>query len=169
MLNETEYMFSSAHKKAAGLLAAYVYKTLRAAAEKEGDDVCSYSSTLSFVCFNKISGKVMTFLLGDSLIYLISDGIMSLACSPEILEDSKTYTTTTEGAAEIIDINIFLPEENSTYLLATDGAWKSLYSGGTLSEEAEKAVKEENIIDYLEKQHCVDDCSVAILEIPKGA
>lgn len=169
MLNETEYMFSSSKEKVAGLLSSYVYKQLSIVAKKDKQPVRSYSSTLSFVCYNKISGKIMTFILGDSLIYLILDGNMTLACNPELFDDSKTYTTTTKNVTEVIEINIFVSQNNARYLLATDGAWKTFYSGGILSDKLEQAVREENIIDYLEEQQCKDDCSIMMMDVPKGA
>ena len=169
MLEETEYMFSSGTEKVKGLLFAYVYKKIREEAEKNGHTPESYSSTLAFVCINKISGEVMTFVLGDSLVYRISEGEMSLACSPQLSGDSKTYTTTTEGAEQIIEINTFMPKEKLCFLLATDGAWKCFYSGGVMSEKAQMAVREGNIIGYLEAQECSDDCSIVMMDVPKGA
>lgn len=168
MLDETEYIFSASKKKIAGLLSSYVYKKLNLVANEDNQPITSYSSTLSFVCYNKIDGKIMTFVLGDSLVYLISEGRLALACKPILFYDSKTYTTTTESIAEIIDLNIFFPQKNARYLLATDGAWKTFYSDGMLSSELECAVKEEKIIDYLKARHCVDDCSIAIIDLPKG-
>ncbi len=169
MLNETEYMFSSSKEKVAGLLSSYVYKQLSIVAKKDKQPVSSYSSTLSFVCYNKISGEIMTFILGDSLIYLILDGNMTLACEPKLFDDSKTYTTTTQNVAEVIEINVFASQNSARYLLATDGAWKTFYSGGVLSDKIEQAVREEKIIDYLEKQQCMDDCSIVMMDVLKGA
>ena len=169
MLNETEYIFSSSKEKIAGLLSAYVYKELMAEAKNNNQPVESYSSTLSFVCYNKISGEVMTFMLGDSLIFLIKKDNIFLACTPELFEYCKTYATTTKDVAKVIEINILSPKDNICYLLATDGAWKTFYSGSVLSEEVGQAVKEENIIGYLEKQSCKDDCSIVMIDIPKGA
>lgn len=169
MLNETEYMFSSSKEKVAGLLSSYVYKKLSIVAKKDKQPVSSYSSTLSFVCYNKISGEIMTFILGDSLIYLILDGNMTLACKPKLSDDSKTYTTTTKNVAEVIEINLFASQNSARYLLATDGAWKTFYSGGVLSDKIEQAVREEKIIDYLEEQQCTDDCSIVMMDLLKGA
>lgn len=169
MLNETEYFFDAKKEKIAGLLSSYVYTKLASEAKTNNESVESYSSTLSFVCYNKINGKIMTFVIGDSLIYTISQGNLSLACIPEVFDDSKTYTTTTKGVADVTEINVIPKTENVRYLLATDGAWKTFYSGGILSGEAELAIKEENIIKYLENQQCMDDCSIVMMDIPKGA
>lgn len=169
MLNETEYIFSSSKEKVAGLLSAYVYKKIISEACNNSQPAESYSSTLSFVCYNKISGRVMTFVLGDSLIYKIKDGNMTLACTPGLPGNSGTYATTTKDVAKEIETEISSPEDGVRYLLATDGAWKTFYSGGVLCDELKQAVKKENITGYLEKQLCEDDCSVAVMDIPKGA
>lgn len=169
MLNETEYVFSSSKEKVAGLLSSYVYKQLSIVAKKDKQPVSSYSSTLSFVCYNKIRGEIMTFVLGDSLIYLILDGNMTLACKPKLIDDSKTYTTTTQNVAEVIEINVFASQNSARYLLATDGAWKTFYSGGILSDKIEQAIREDKIIDYLKKQQCMDDCSIVMMDVLKGA
>ena len=169
MLNETAYIFSSSRAKATDLLSAYVYKQLSIAAKKNKQPVSSFSSTLSFVCYNKISGEIMTFILGDSLIYMILDGNMTLACKPKLFDDSKIYTTTTQNVAEVIEINVFVSQNSTRYLLATDGAWKTFYSSGVLSDKIEQAVREETIFDYLEEQQCTDDCSIVMMDVPKGA
>ncbi len=169
MLNETEYFFAAEKKKIAGLLSDYVYTKLLAEANANNSSVESYSSTLSFVCYNKINGKIMTFIIGDSLVYTISQGNLSLACTPKVFDNSKTYTTTTKGVADVTEINVIPNAENVRYLLATDGAWKTFYSCGALSDEAELAVKDENIISFLENQQCMDDCSIVMMDIPKGA
>ena len=117
MLNETEYMFSSPKEKVAGLLSAYVYNKLSIVAKADNQPVSSYSSTLSFVCYNKLSGKIMTFVLGDSLIYRISDDAMTLACKPELPGCSKAYTTTTKNAAEVIEINVFFSKKSTNNLV----------------------------------------------------
>lgn len=169
MLNETSYIFSSSSEKIAGLLSAYVYKKLSEVARADNQPVESYSSTLSFVCHNKINGKTMTFLLGDSLIYMISDGEPALACKPKLLDDCKTFTTTTKNVSEAIEINVCTHTSKVRYILATDGAWGTFYSCGILSDKFEQAVKEEKIIDYLEEQQCNDDCSIIMMDIPKGA
>lgn len=168
MLNETEYMFSASKEKIAGLLSSYVYKQLSIIAKKDNQPVSSYASTLSFVCCNKINGKVMTFVLGDSLIYRISDGNILLACKPNLSDNSEIYTTTTRNVAEAIEINISASPESGQYLLATDGAWTTFYSDGVLSYELEQAVTEGKIIDYLEKQQCTDDCSIVMIAVSKG-
>lgn len=169
MLNETSYVFSASPQKIAALLSTYVYGKLLFEAKSNNELVEQYASTLSFVCFNKLDGRVMTFVLGDSLIYRIDDAGLSLAVVPELLDGSKTYATTTKGVANVIKVSITQPTESISYLLATDGAWKTFYANGKLSEEAEQAAKNKNIIGYLKNQHCKDDCSVIMMDVPKGA
>lgn len=169
MLNETEYFFTSTKEKIAGLLITYVYRKLLMESKTKNETVESYSSTLSFVCFNKISGEIMTFVLGNSLIYSIQNGNMALFCNPKLFNDFKTYTTTTKGAASAAEIKIIPSAKKFQFLLATDGAWKTFYKNGVLSEKVECAVMDGSIIGYLEKQQCKDDCSIVMMDIPKGA
>lgn len=167
MLNETEYIFNLSKERAAALIVKYVYNTLQKYAESQNEDVNSYSSTLSFVCYNKFDGRVMTFTLGDSLAYLIKDSELLLCGKPRVLGNGQTYSTTTEYAEEAVDINIFPRAHADRYILATDGAWKKFYLGGRLSKQIEIAAAENKIIDYLEKQEHEDDCSIVIMDIPK--
>lgn len=170
MLNETEYLFAASKKKIADLISAYVYKKLLEEARAHNNSVDSYASTLSFVCYNKLSGEVMTFVLGDSLVYIIDQGAIALSCTPSVIYEHMTYTTTTKNVADIIKVD-FSKKNDVKFLLATDGAWKTFYygGGGSFSRELLKAVEEDNIDSYLENQHCVDDCSIVTIAIPKGA
>ena len=169
LLDETAYIFSSQKRKIAKLLSAYVYRKLREKSLADNEAVESYSSTLSFVCYNKISGETMTFVLGDSLVYSINEGLITLDCNPTIFSNSKTYCTTTEGVADVIDINIIPTTNTQRFILATDGAWKTFYKNGELSKSFVQAAKSNKIINYLEKQQCQDDCSIVMMDIPKGA
>ena len=169
MLDETEYMFSASEGKVANLLSSYIRQKLTEEAAIYNNCLESYASTLSFVCYNKLSGEVMTFVLGDSLIYLVEQGSMTLCGEPRVSYDGMTYTTTTKNVADVVDIKIS-QKSDVKFLLATDGAWKTFYSGdsGSLSFEMLQAVKENDIAGYLENQRCADDCSVIMMDIPKG-
>lgn len=169
MLEETEYIFSANKDKIAGLLSAYIYRKLLFEAKQNKQTVDSYASTLSFVCYNKITNEIMTFVLGDSLIYLIDKGNITLVTLPDLPGGSTTYATTTKDVVDVINIKIFKAQDDSRFLLATDGAWETFYLNGVLSEKLQQAAKENTIIEYLEKQICYDDCSIAIMDIPKGA
>ncbi len=169
MLNETEYIFESSKKKAKGLLTSYVYEKLLIEARKNNETIESYSSTLCFVCLYKKKNIVMVFVLGDSLVYQIHDRKISLACIPELFDDSRTYTTTTKNNKDIAIIEMFHISDDSKFILVSDGAWKTFYSKGLISEDFEKAMQEENIMRFIENQKCRDDCSIAMLSIQKGA
>lgn len=168
MLDEADYIFASGKEKTAGLIVAYIYKKLLVEANVRKEEVESFSSTLSFVCFNKETKKVMTFVLGDSLIYGVKGDSFSLECSPVIPEENGTFTTTTQGAEDYININIFSVGDYSSFILCTDGAWKTFYKNGILKDEVSCVMKSENFVSvksYFDDRNCFDDCSCIIMKI----
>ena len=165
MLGETEYIFASPREKAAGLLISYVQGKLREEAAKGNSSFESYSSTLSFVCFNKLSGEIMSFVLGDSLLYLMMDGKLTLACTTEHFSGNQTYTTTTDGVEKVVEIKRLYSYRNVKFVLATDGAWREFYENGAVCSSAEIAMLNNDIAAYLDNKPCSDDCSIAIFDI----
>lgn len=169
LLEETEYFFSSEKEKIAGLIVSYIRDKIFSFVEKNNQEPESYASTLSFVCRNKKTNEVMTFLLGDSLIFSFGEKEKHrLACKPVFLNDFKTITTMTENAEKFVDIKRNAPKDISYFVLATDGAWASFYENSGFAEDF-KAITEKEIVEYLKKQECKDDCSVAFLNLKKGA
>lgn len=168
LLDEAEYIFASGKEKTAGLIAAYIYKKLLIEANVQKEKVESFSSTISFVCFNKAIGKVMTFVLGDSLIYGIKGDSFLLACSPVISDENGILTTTTHGIEDYIDINIFSTDDYSRFVLCTDGAWRTFYKDGRLQKNISSMINckhIESIKKYFDAQNCFDDCSCIIMNI----
>ena len=168
LLHETEYLFGCEKEKLKGLLTAYVFGELRLEAEKTKKAVEEYASTLCFACRNKLSDEVMTFTLGDSLVYTVKNGRLLLAGSPVLTGSSTTYTTTTPQSARYADISISRLSGDEKFLVASDGAWRSFYSGGVLSEDIKTAVQNDSIVSFLKNRQCNDDCSIAILDIRQG-
>lgn len=162
LLNETEYIFASREKKIADLLVSFIKSKLKAEAEKSGEDIESYSSTISFVCLNKADGRILKFVLGDSLIYAWDKGELVLACCPD-LPESGTYTTTTEDADECVDVSFARAEDHSQLIVCSDGAWSSFYRCGMMKQEAVQAAAESRLHEFLEEQDCPDDCSCAVM------
>lgn len=168
LLDEAEYIFASPKKKTVSLMVAYIYKKLLAEANAQKETVESFSATLSFVCFNKAIGKVMTFVLGDSLIYGIKGDSFLLACSPAFLDENGTLTTTTQNIESYVDINIFSVNDYSRFVLCTDGAWKTFYKNEALKEDILSVMKSDDmdlIKNYFDAQNNFDDCSCIIMNI----
>ena len=165
LLDETEYIFSCEKEKIKGLLTSYVYKQLQREAEQSKTDVNEYASTLSLVCRNKISNEVLTFMLGDSMIYSVTDGMLNAEGSPVLTHTSAVYTTTTPCNERLAAAEIRLCGREEKFMIASDGAWRSFYTDGVLSDEARSAVQCNRIADFLEQRQCRDDCSIAIMDI----
>lgn len=168
LLDDAEYIFASDKEKTAGLIVAYIYKKLLIEANAQNENVESFSSTLSFVCFNKVTRNVLTFVLGDSLIYGVGKDSFRLIGSPVFFEGNGTFTTTTQGVESCVDINIFSEDDFSRFILCTDGAWRTFYKSGILKEDVSCVMKSENLIsvkNYFDAQNCFDDCSCIIMNI----
>ncbi len=168
MLDEAEYIFASDKEKTAGLITAYIYKKLLIEANAQKEKVESFSSTLSFVCFNKINGNILTFNLGDSLIYSVHENTFLLACSPVLIKENSTLTTTTQGVEKYVDVNIFPCENYFRFVLCTDGAWRTFYKNGVLREDVSCVMKSDNmnsVKNYFDAQNCFDDCSCIVMNI----
>ena len=168
LLDEADYIFASPKEKTVSLMVAYIYKKLLTEANAQKETVESFSSTLSFVCFNKANGKVLTFVLGDSLIYAVKGDSFLLACSPVFWDENRTLTTTTQNIEPYIDINIFSVNDYSRFVLCTDGAWKTFYKNGVLKKDILSAIKSDDmnsVKNYFDAQICFDDCSCIVMNI----
>lgn len=165
LLNETEYIFSCEKEKIKGLLTSYVRSQLQREARLTLTDVNEYASTLSFVCRNKISNEVLTFMLGDSMIYSVTDGRLAAEGSPVLTHTSAVYTTTTPCNERLAAAEIRQCGREEKFMIASDGAWRSFYTDGVLSDEVRSAVICNGIADFLEQRQCRDDCSIVILDV----
>lgn len=169
MLTDVEYIFSLSKENIAKLICTNLQIVLKQEADRHGACIYDYSSTLSFVCHNKITKQTMTFVLGDSLVYQIKSNDISLICRPIIHGMNFVNTTTTHGADREVKIEILEPSEASGFLLATDGAWRSFYKDGFISNEFINALENEGIAEFFKNRECKDDCSIVIMEIPRSA
>ncbi|MCM1364871.1 MAG: protein phosphatase 2C domain-containing protein [Faecalibacterium sp.] len=167
VLDDAEYIFTASKETTAKLMVEYIFQKLNDEAKATGESVESYSSTISFVCFNKISGDAMTFMLGDSLIYAFNDGELSLMCEPEFA-DGGTYTTTTRNAENCVDINFVSANKYSYFMLCTDGAWSLFYENGRMKKDVSAMVEQNDdktLKEYFDAQECQDDCSCIIMNL----
>lgn len=168
LLDEADYLFVSDKKKTAELVIAYIYKKLLNEAQARNEEVESFSSTLSFACLNKTNGKILTFVVGDSLIYSVSDTTFEIAGSPVLPEEGGTFTTTTQGVEDFVDVNIFSSEDYLRFVLCTDGAWRTFYKNGVLCDEVFDLMKSKDIKHiekYFDLQENFDDCSCIIIDV----
>ncbi len=93
------------------------------------------ASTLAFACLDKNSGRLLTFTLGDTLLYVISDNHCRLVSQPDVDVDGRCCVTTTRGAYRRVNIALHDASDIKAVMLCTDGAWQYLYEETFPNEE----------------------------------
>ena len=162
LLGETQFLFSLAPAVIASLILENIKRELRTLSLVTSQSEQSYSSTLSFVCFNKHSEQVMLFVLGNSFIYALSQNGISPVCLPDEAGAKLTPCTTTKGAEQCTKVEI-LAKGSPAYLIASDGAWRCFYQRGIWDPSFLTAVKKNCLQQFLKNNCCEDDCSIVIM------
>lgn len=165
MLDEVDYIFRSDAEKIAHILISYIREKILQT-DKNG---LSYASTLSFVCINKKTKKVMTFELGDSCIYLIKQSDIVPVKPFCDTEDNYCCATMTDGAQRQVKITFIDADEVDSVLICSDGAWKTMYVNGTdVDNRIKEAIIEINtdeIDRYFDETETTDDCTLLLYQV----
>ncbi len=159
---DCDYFFACKEKYAGVLLLNYVRRMLRERAEKDGEELTSYASTLSFVCRHKKSGDVMIFSLGDSKVFCLETDDLQPLTSAKTDGQNRCVTTLTQGAEECIQIRILKNKTRSDFLLMTDGAWQMMYVNCFLRSDLRVMLQNRDFGSFataLEQMQPADDCS----------
>lgn len=167
MLEEVDYIFRSDEEKIAYILLSYIQDKIL----QEDENGQSYASTLSFVCINKKTGKVMTFELGDSCIFLIRHSDMVPVKPIETAGDNYCCATMTEEADRQVTITFTDVKEIDSVLICTDGAWRTMVPDGRVVDtDLKKAVVEGNtdeIDQYFDGTELSDDCTLLLYRVER--
>lgn len=163
LLQETDYIFNADPAVFANLFLTFIYEKLAHRAAQLQQSVESFSSTLAFVCFNKMTDQVMTFSLGDSLVFASGEtGFVRLSNIRNDQSDGCCVTTTT-NACSYADVRVFSAAQYACYHLLTDGAWRLLYDdSGSLKTEITQlhgSGDGEILQRFFDQQTPFDDCS----------
>lgn len=166
LTKDCDYIFSLNEEKASYILADFLQRSLKEYAYKNGVKATEYSSTLSFTCRNKKTGRLMTFSLGDSRVYGVKNG--SVICLDVCkLGASPSCSSMTEGAQECSSVAFFEDGDFDGYLIASDGAWRLMFSDDERSKKYKKLIAEEKIEQLkkeFEKEINNDDCSFVYMK-----
>lgn len=122
---------------------------------KDNCEITDYSSTLCFVCLDKIKRCVLSFSLGDSVIYKLSDKGCILINQPDRYYGNKCYVTTTADAAKKVRINISGTEDLNGMMICSDGAWSLFYNQNVFDNALWEHSKKQNYFEF--KKH-IDNC-----------
>ncbi len=154
LLDDVDYYFDSKKIKTAGLILDNIREDIRAKASASGKDPRSYSGTLSFVLSSKKDSRMMTFSVGDSRIYKVTDEGVSLISGSKNCSDNLTVSTMTADAADDAELEIIERKDGESYILCTDGVWKGL------TDHPEVVMNDpETIESSLDNEAQADDCT----------
>ncbi len=136
--------------------------------EKCADCPADCASTLAFVLRDKAKGRLLTFSLGDTLIYAISDQGCRLLSHPDADSIGRCCVTTTRGAFSRAEIEVHMISDQRAVMLCTDGAWQSMYEEARLSQALEAELMCGNYAAL--KKHLIanapeDDCSFIVMNL----
>lgn len=165
LLGCPDFFMSATHDEIVRVILRNVLHALETEAAEQGLAAEDYSSTLSFALYDRAKGTTLLFQLGDGLIL----GCDGEACIPLIQPGTSrngTCVTTTRNAKLQCVTRFVTNQEAASIMLLTDGAWRSLVSGGTLRTDAARAFLEGNhaaLQDILLQAQPQDDHTVLIM------
>lgn len=162
LLNKAGFFFNFNREEIVEASLDHIRWELESRARAEGRDVGDYSSTFACALLDKHTYRLLVLSLGDSLVAGVKNGRFTILAKPD---DSTggCCGTATQGAetrffAEIIDAQAL-----ESVFLCSDGAWRALFRGSDLTEEAARLIEGnayDRLAQLLRQQEHYDDCSM---------
>lgn len=169
LLKKGEYFFSCGKSEIAELVLGHVLYELKASAEKAGQALEAYSSTLACAAFDRKNKKLLLLNLGDSLLLGVRDGNCRVLSMPADTAEGCCMTTT-KGAEEKIFVEIYEHAQMDSVIIFSNGAWRALFERNRLSPMPEYFIasgRYERLRRYLEGKNSPDDCSFVSMELDR--
>ena len=151
-------------EKTAYLVLSEIAGNISAAARKSGETAESYSSTICFACIEKETGRMLSFQLGDSNLYLLSEtGCRTMSSN----KNRKPVFTTYKDADEQALVNIYDIKKLNGVMLCSDGAWQLLHNKSIFEPNLLKTIQRGDfspLEKFFENKDNVDDCSYILVD-----
>ena len=161
MFDEFDYFFNSCAEKASWLIVNYIKKQLHILAEQNNQKIESYASTLCFICIEKVSGRAITFTLGDSHIYILNSNEAFLEEGILDYFDNMICATVTQNAEKNAIITFYDKFNFDGVIICSDGAWKTLFYWENCDKGKKWYVKDPvNLLNQLKYTKTSDDATV---------
>lgn len=160
--------FDYSPEKTAFILLAEIKKQLSELSKKSNKPIESFASTLCFACLEKKTNRLMTFQLGDSNLYLISENGCRFSLDEKAVPQAFTVY---EDADEKAAVSVCAADGLNAVLLCSDGAWREFYEKGDFNKELYEALKRSDFFrlkSFLEERSCADDCSYILMNFNKN-
>lgn len=155
--------FNSSCKKVTYLIMSEISKKLSDIAKSMDEPIDSFASTLCFACLEKETNKLLTFQLGDSNLYLLTDnGCQNMAPQKKFSPAFTVYDDADEKAV----VAMYNANKLNGVLLCSDGAWKEFYDNTIFDNTLFESLKKSDfstLKPFLEKRKCTDDCSYILM------
>ncbi len=164
-----ELLFGYSPQKTAYIITSEVQRRLSEIAEKTGEAIESFASTLCFACYEKSTNRLMTFQLGDSNLYLVSDKGCKI---PSYEKKTLPAFTVYDDADEKAVVTIHNAQDFNSVVLCSDGAWRKLYDKGVFKPDLLEIMKKSEfskLKSFWEECVCEDDCSYILMNFNKNA
>lgn len=149
---------------------SHVVYELEKAAEADNNPVTDYSSTVSSVMYDRSSGKMLIYNLGDCIILTVSDGTCRIAAMPCDSRCGCCVTTTVNAESEAV-AEVINTERIDSVVICSDGAWREMFRGCRLKDEVEAMLvrgRYDELSRFLTKCGCHDDNSFVAMKVSSG-
>ena len=155
--------FNYSCKKVTYLIMSEIAKQLSEVSKTMNQPIETFASTLCFACLEKETNKLMTFQLGDSNLYLLTnDGCQSMTNA----KDNSSAFTVYDDADDKANVAMYNATDLNGVLLCSDGAWREFYDNAMFNNTLFESLKNcdfSKLKSYLENRNCLDDCSYILM------
>ncbi len=158
ILDHADYYFDSRDERVKSIILTNIKSAILKQSAKDGCFPEDYASTLSFVCYNKNSGQILTFSLGDSRIYRAGPGCAEYVNRTRAHEHGNVCSVVSYGAENEATLGRSVARKDESYILCTDGMWKTA-EAACLFSFPDSVFDCANAARYLERCRISDDCS----------
>lgn len=158
ILDHVEYYFDSNDEKMKSIILANIREEIIKQAQKDKCYPEDYASTLNFLCFNKITGQILCFSLGNSRIYRIRNNSAEYVNQTLAHEHNRVCSTVSYSAESEAVVCKDAVGADDEFLLCTDGMWK-IAEAECLFESFNGICDGIDVAKYLEQCKINDDCS----------
>lgn len=153
----------------AELTLSHVQHELCLLAQREGNPVEDYASTLACAVLDRKTGRLLTLNLGDGLIAGVRRGELQILAMPDDTTDGCCGTITRNAAARTA-VQVVDAAELDAVFVCSDGAWRELFDGTRLRAETARLLREgtcADLAEYLRQTEAFDDCSFVSMDLTK--
>jgi len=169
LLRNSERFFEMQQHETSEHLISHILTKLKDEAAKNGFALEEYSSTVACILYNRNTGKMLYFSLGDSMIMATKADGCSVVAMPG---DSRNgcCVTTTNNASLMAKVGVVDTEQINSVMICSDGAWHLMYNRNRMYQSVKQVLIEQDyakLKEVLKNQERFDDCSFISVDLKK--